>query len=208
MKKHFRSELVYIFMNYLALAKYSSLVILLISVIVYVFGDPIIKLLSYQGPILGSGILGWYVLNSSSKDKYVEDDQGERIPVISIALRKYSIIAFVLSLAIIIPWLTPYMFRIEEENQILFAGSFTSMAIAGFLIGYFISSFKFIEKIIIYSLGFLADILYFFIVYDAANMFGFPETIIVNYILLLVFGLKFPEGILFGVYIIKKVKAI
>ncbi|BFH73634.1 hypothetical protein SJAV_15780 [Sulfurisphaera javensis] len=195
-------------MNYLVLAKYTSIVILLVSVIVYVFGDPITKLLSYQGPVLGGGVLGWYTLNSASKDKYVEDEQGERVPVVSIAIRKYAILSFVLSLALVIPWLTPLMFKIEEENQILFAGSFISMAIAGFIMGYFISSFKFIEKVLIYSLGFVADILYFFIVYDAANLFGIPETIIVNYILLLVFGLKFPEGILFGLYIVKKVKAI
>lgn len=195
-------------MDYLRITKYTSITILIVSAIVYVFGDPITKLLSYQGPILGSGILGWYILNSSSKDKFVEDESGEHIPVISIAFRKYAVIAFIVSLVMIIPWLTPFMFKLEEQNQILFAGSFATMAISGFIMGYFISSFKFIEKILIYSLGFLGDILYFFIIYDAANLFNIPETIVVNYILLLVFGLKFPEGILFGLYIVKKVKAI
>ena len=195
-------------MNYLSLAKYGGIALLIIASILYAFGDPITKLLSYQGPILGGGILGWYVLNSTSKDKLVEDEQGEKIPVISVAIRKYALLVLIFSLALITPWLTPFMFRIEEENQILFSGSFASMTIAGFLIGYFISSFKFIEKIIIYSLGFVGDVLYFFIIYDAANLFGIPESAVVNYILLLVYGVKFPEGALFAFYIIKKVRAI
>jgi len=38
----------------------------------------ILSPISYQGPILGGGLLGWYVLNSTSKDKMVEDKQGEK----------------------------------------------------------------------------------------------------------------------------------
>jgi len=194
--------------NYLSLAKYGGIGLLAVASIIYVFGDPITKLLSYQGPILGGGLLGWYVLNSTTKDKIIEDEQGEKIPVISVAIRKYALPVLIFSLALIIPWLTPFMFRVEEENQILFSGSFVSMTIAGFLIGYFLSSFKFIEKIIIYSLGFVGDVLYFFIIYDAVNLFQIPESFVVNYILLLVYGVKFPEGVLFAFYIIKKVRAI
>jgi len=194
--------------NYLSLAKYVGIALLVVGAIIYVFGDPITKLLSYQGPILGGGLLGWYVLNSTSKDKIIEDEQGEKIPVISVAIRKYALPILIFSLALIIPWLTPFMFRVEEENQILFSGSFVSMTVAGFLIGYFLSSFKFIEKIIIYSLGFVGDVLYFFVIYDAANLFGIPESFVVNSILLLVYGVKFPEGVLFAFYIIKKVRAI
>ena len=195
-------------MKYLSLAKYLGIALLVIAGIVYVFGDPITKLLSYQGPIIGGGLLGWYVLNSVSKDRVIEDDKGEKLPVISVAIRKYVFPALILSLVMIVPWLTPFMFRLEEENQILFLGSFTSMTVAGFIIGYFISSLKFIEKVIIYSLGFVADILYFFIIYDAANLFGIPESVVVNDILFLVYGVKFPEGVLFAFYIIKKVRAI
>jgi len=194
--------------NYLSLAKYLGIALLIIASGIYAFGDPITKLLSYQGPILGGGLLGWYILNSVSKDKVIEDDKGEKVPVVSIAIRKYVFPVIILSLAMIIPWLTPFMFRLEEENQILFLGSFISMTVAGFLIGYFISSLKFIEKVIFYSLGFVADVLYFFIIYDAANLFGIPESVVVNDILLLVYGVKFPEGVLFAFYIVKKVRAI
>lgn len=195
-------------MDYLSLSKYVGIIILGTSAIIYAFGDPITKLLSYQGPIIGSGVLGWYILNSIAKDKVVEDEQGEKFPVVSIAVRKYAFLVLIASLMLTAPWLTPYMFKVEESNQLLFAGSFISMAIAGFLLGYFISSFKFIEKVIIYSLGFVVDIIYFFIIYEAANLFGLSELEVVNYILLLVFGLKFPEGVLFAFYIIKKVNAI
>ena len=194
-------------MDYLKLAKYIAITILSVSVVIYAIGDPIVRLLSYQGPVLGGAVLGWYLLNSVSKDKYVEDE-GDKTPVTALLLRKYAVLSIILGVAFIIPWLTPYLFRLEESQPFLYVISFTAMAIGGFLIGYVISSLKFIEKIILYSLGFVGDILYFFVIYIASQMFGIPQLEVVNYILLMVYGIKFPEGALFGFYIIKRVRAI
>ena len=195
-------------MNYLQLSKILAFIILSVSIVIYIFGDPIDKLLSYQGPIIGGALIGWYVLNSASSNKIIEDENGEKTPVTAILIRKYAPIGLVIGLVIIIPWLTPFLFRIEESDPLLYVFSFTSMLIGGFIIGYVISSFKFIEKIVIYSLGFIGDILYFFIIYIASQMFGIPQLEIANYVLVMVYAVKFPEGAIFGFYIIKRVKAI
>ena len=195
-------------MDYLRFSKYLSISILIVSLLIYIIGDPIEKLLAYQGPVIGGGILGWYVLNSVSRDKIIEEENGDRAPVTAILLRKYALLGVIIGILMIIPWLTPTLFVLEETVQLLYILSFTSMAIGGFLIGYVISSFKFIEKVILYSLGFVGDILYFFVIYIASQLFGIPQLEVVNYILLMVYGVKFPEGAIFGFYIIKRVNAI
>ncbi|MFP3197392.1 MAG: hypothetical protein RXQ78_02990 [Sulfolobaceae archaeon] len=195
-------------MDYLRFSKYLSISILIVSLLIYIIGDPIEKLLAYQGPVIGGGILGWYVLNSVSRDKIIEEENGDRAPVTAILLRKYALLGVIIGILMIIPWLTPTLFVLEETIQLLYILSFTSMAIGGFLIGYVISSFKFIEKVILYSLGFVGDILYFFVIYVASQLFGIPQLEVVNYVLLMVYGVKFPEGAIFGFYIIKRVNAI
>jgi len=195
-------------MDYLRFSKYLSISILIVSLLIYIIGDPIEKLLAYQGPVIGGGILGWYVLNSVSRDKIIEEENGDRAPVTAILLRKYALLGVIIGILMIIPWLTPTLFVLEETVQLLYILSFTSMAIGGFLIGYVISSFKFIEKVILYSLGFVGDILYFFVIYIASQLFGIPQLEVVNYVLLMVYGVKFPEGAIFGFYIIKRVNAI
>jgi len=195
-------------MDYLRFSKYLSISILIVSLLIYIIGDPIEKLLAYQGPVIGGGILGWYVLNSVSRDKIIEEENGDRAPVTAILLRKYALLGVTIGILMIIPWLTPTLFVLEETVQLLYILSFTSMAIGGFLIGYVISSFKFIEKVILYSLGFVGDILYFFVIYVASQLFGIPQLEVVNYVLLMVYGVKFPEGAIFGFYIIKRVNAI
>jgi hypothetical protein len=195
-------------MDYLRFSKYLSISILIVSLLIYIIGDPIEKLLAYQGPVIGGGILGWYVLNSVSRDKIIEEENGDRAPVTAILLRKYALLGVIIGILMIIPWLTPTLFVLEETVQLLYILSFTSMAIGGFLIGYVISSFKFIEKVILYSLGFVGDILYFFVIYVASQLFGIPQLEVVNYVLLMVYGVKFPEGAIFGFYIIKRVNAI
>ncbi|MEJ2778895.1 DUF1404 family protein [Stygiolobus sp. RP850M] len=195
-------------MDYLRFSKYLSISILIVSLLIYIIGDPIEKLLAYQGPVIGGGILGWYVLNSVSRDKIIEEENGDRAPVTAILLRKYALLGVIIGILMIIPWLAPTLFVLEETVQPLYILSFTSMAIGGFLIGYVISSFKFIEKVILYSLGFVGDILYFFVIYVASQLFGVPQLEVVNYVLLMVYGVKFPEGAIFGFYIIKRVNAI
>lgn len=195
-------------MDYLRFSKYLSISILIVSLLIYIIGDPIEKLLAYQGPVIGGGILGWYVLNSVSRDKIIEEENGDRTPVTAILLRKYALLGVIIGTLMIIPWLTPTLFVLEETVQPLYILSFTSMAIGGFLIGYVISSFKFIEKVVLYSLGFVGDILYFFVIYIASQLFGIPQLEVVNYVLLMVYGVKFPEGAIFGFYIIKRVNAI
>jgi hypothetical protein len=195
-------------MDYLRFSKYLSISILIVSLLIYIIGDPIEKLLAYQGPVIGGGILGWYVLNSVSRDKIIEEENGDRAPVTAILLRKYALLGVIIGILMIIPWLAPTLFVLEETVQLLYILSFTSMAIGGFLIGYVISSFKFIEKVILYSLGFVGDILYFFVIYVASQLFGIPQLEVVNYVLLMVYGVKFPEGAIFGFYIIKRVNAI
>lgn len=195
-------------MNFLSFGKYLSFLILIVSGIIYVVGNPLQKLISYQGPIVGGAILGWYVMNSSTpKDKFVDLD-GTQMPIASVLLRKRSWIAFLIFSFLVIPWLTPLAFRAVETNSIISIFAYTSELSGGFIAGYFISSLKFMEKVVLYSLAFAGDLFYVIILYIFSQIYGLPETVLVDNVLGYVYGIKFSEGVVFAVYVIKKINAI
>ncbi|TRM86204.1 hypothetical protein DJ521_06055, partial [Sulfolobus sp. E3] len=194
--------------NFLNISKYLGFSILIGSAVAYILLDPIDRLLSYQGPIISGGLLGWYVLMSNTpQDKFVEVDK-EKVSIVSLLLRKRVPLFITIALALIIPWLLPQIYIISTKLEWLFACSFISEFVGGFLVGYSINSLTFTEKIILYSLGFAGDTLFLLILYVASNLFAIPPQNILNSIILLVYAIKFPEGAAFAIYIFKKVNVI
>lgn len=195
-------------MDLVKIAKYSGFSLLLVSIVVYVLTDPVDRLLSYQGPIISGALLGWYVLISNTpKEKFIEVN-GEKVSVVSLLLRKKAPILFIIGLALIIPWLLPQLYVIEDKIQLLFAFSFISEFVGGFIIGYIIPSLTFTEKLLIYSLGFAGDTLYLLLLYLASNLFNTPSQLLLNSVIILAYGIKFPEGVLFAIYILRKISGI
>ena len=195
-------------MDLVKIAKYSGFSLLLVSIIVYVLTDPVDRLLSYQGPIISGALLGWYVLISNTpKEKFIEIN-GEKVSVVSLLLRKKAPILFIIGLALIIPWLLPQLYVIEDKIQLLFAFSFISEFMGGFIIGYIIPSLTFTEKLLIYSLGFAGDTLYLLLLYLASNLFNISSQLLLNSVIILAYGIKFPEGVLFAIYILRKISGI
>ncbi|MEM3305692.1 MAG: DUF1404 family protein [Saccharolobus sp.] len=195
-------------MDLVKIAKYSGFSLLLVSIVVYVLTDPVDRLLSYQGPIISGALLGWYVLISNTpKEKFIEVN-GEKVSVVSLLLRKKAPILFIIGLALIIPWLLPQLYVIEDKIQLLFAFSFISEFVGGFIIGYIIPSLTFTEKLLIYSLGFAGDTLYLLLLYLASNLFNASSQLLLNSVIILAYGIKFPEGVLFAIYILRKISGI
>ena len=195
-------------MDLVKIAKYSGFSLLLVSIVVYVLTDPVDRLLSYQGPIISGALLGWYVLISNTpKEKFIEIN-GEKVSVVSLLLRKKVPILFIIGLALIIPWLLPQLYVIEDKIQLLFAFSFISEFVGGFIIGYIIPSLTFTEKLLIYSLGFAGDTLYLLLLYLASNLFNASSQLLLNSVIILAYGIKFPEGVLFAIYILRKISGI
>ncbi|AEE95099.1 conserved hypothetical protein [Acidianus hospitalis W1] len=195
-------------MDKLDLAKYLAIIFAGISGIIYVIGDPLDKLLSYQGPVFSGALLGWYVINKyTPKDKFVEFEDS-LVPVTSILIRSKSWIGFTISAFLIAFWLTPFIFKIAQEFPELYFAAFISDFIGGFIAGYLIPSLKFMEKVIIYSLGFAADIFYVMLLYIYSVIYNISQNSLLDHVLGFVYIVKFSEGILFAVYIIKKVNAI
>ncbi|MEM0130660.1 MAG: hypothetical protein QXN74_00820 [Saccharolobus sp.] len=195
-------------MDLIKIAKYSGFSLLLVSIVVYVLTDPVDRLLSYQGPIISGALLGWYVLISNTpKEKFIEIN-GEKVSVVSLLLRKKAPILFIIGLALIIPWLLPQLYVIEDKIQLLFAFSFISEFMGGFIIGYIIPSLTFTEKLLIYSLGFAGDTLYLLLLYLASNLFNASSQLLLNSVIILAYGIKFPEGVLFAIYILRKISGI
>ncbi|MEM1600138.1 MAG: DUF1404 family protein [Sulfolobaceae archaeon] len=195
-------------MDLVKIAKYSGFSLLLVSIVVYVLTDPVDRLLSYQGPIISGALLGWYVLISNTpKEKFIEIN-GEKVSVVSLLLRKKAPILFIIGLALIIPWLLPQLYVIEDKIQLLFAFSFISEFVGGFIIGYIIPSLTFTEKLLIYSLGFAGDTLYLLLLYLASNLFNASSQLLLNSVIILAYGIKFPEGVLFAIYILRKISGI
>ncbi|MEM3226030.1 MAG: hypothetical protein QXS44_03185 [Saccharolobus sp.] len=195
-------------MDLVKIAKYSGFSLLLVSIVVYVLTNPVDRLLSYQGPIISGALLGWYVLISNTpKEKFIEIN-GEKVSVVSLLLRKKAPILFIIGLALIIPWLLPQLYVIEDKIQLLFAFSFISEFMGGFIIGYIIPSLTFTEKLLIYSLGFAGDTLYLLLLYLASNLFNASSQLLLNSVIILAYGIKFPEGVLFAIYILRKISGI
>ena len=195
-------------MDLVKIAKYSGFSLLLASIVVYVLTNPVDRLLSYQGPIISGALLGWYVLISNTpKEKFIEIN-GEKVSVVSLLLRKKVPILFIIGLALIIPWLLPQLYVIEDKIQLLFAFSFISEFVGGFIIGYIIPSLTFTEKLLIYSLGFAGDTLYLLLLYLASNLFNASSQLLLNSVIILAYGIKFPEGVLFAIYILRKISGI
>ncbi|EZQ10846.1 MULTISPECIES: hypothetical protein [Acidianus] len=191
-----------------SVALYTSIIILTLTGIVYVIGDPLSRFLSYQGPILGGGLLGWYTIYTSTpKEKMVTFDDAE-IPIMSLAMRRKAWIGFLVSALLIIPWLTPFAYSITLHYPVIYFLAFLSEFIGGFIAGYFIPSLKFVEKVIIFSLGFAADIFLIMLIYIFSVLFHVQQGVLLNDILVYIYSVKFLEGILFAFYIIKKVNAI
>ncbi|EWG06899.1 MAG: hypothetical protein ASUL_06914 [Candidatus Aramenus sulfurataquae] len=184
------------------------MILLASSAVTYVVGDPLTRLLSYQGPILGGGLLGWYVLNSSvSKDQLVEVD-GSLMPAVSYILRKRTWLAFVVFSVLVTPWLIPPVAVVVEHSIAFSITAFISQLVGGFVLGYFLSSLKFMEKVVLFSLGFAGDIFYVMLLYIFSTLFQVSQSVLVNDVLGFIYGIKFTEGIVFAVYVIKKVNAI
>lgn len=195
-------------MDKLDLAKYLAIFFAGVSGVIYVVGDPLDKLLSYQGPVFSGALLGWYAINKyTPRDKFVEFE-GSLVPVTSVIIRGKSWIGFIISAFLIAFWLTPFAFAIEQEFTALFFVAFVSDFIGGFIAGYLIPSLKFMEKVIVYSLGFAADVFYAMLLYIYSVIFDISQTSLVEHVLGFIYIVKFIEGILFAIYIIKKVKAI
>ncbi|BCS92760.1 hypothetical protein [Metallosphaera javensis (ex Sakai et al. 2022)] len=196
-------------MNYLKIGEVTGIALLFISAIIYILGDPLLRLISYQGPILAGGLLGWYVLHSSTpNEKYVEDQDGERVPVTSVLLRGKAWLLIIIGVLLMIPWFTPQIYTVALHQQIIFVMSFIFQFIGGFIVGYVVPSLRFMEKFILYSLGFGADLFFVLLLYIYSNLFEVSQTALLNNVLILVYGVKLLEGIMFGVYIVRRINAI
>ncbi|QGA53575.1 DUF1404 domain-containing protein [Sulfolobus sp. E5-1-F] len=195
-------------MDVVQIAKYIGFSLLIISIIIYVFVDPVDRLLSYQGPILSGALLGWYVLISNTpKDKFIENE-GEKIPIVSILIRRRSPLFIIIGLLLITPWLMPQIYPIVLKIQWLFVISFLSEFLGGFMIGYVIPSLKFAEKLLLFSLGFAGDTIYLLLLYLASGIFHVQSQLLLNSVIVLVYGIKFPEGVAFAIYIMRKIGGI
>ncbi|ARM75091.1 DUF1404 family protein [Acidianus manzaensis] len=195
-------------MDKFLLAKYLSFVLLGISIVIYVIGDMLYRLIAFQGPLFAGALLGWYTINYyTPKDKFVEFEDS-MVPVTSIVLRRRSWIGFTTAVALLVPWLTPPLFRLGLIYPEVYILAFICDFIGGFIAGYFIPSLKFMEKVILYSLGFAADIFYVMLLYIYSLLYNISQTSLVDHVLVYVYSIKFLEAIIFAVYIIKKVNAI
>lgn len=195
-------------MDNLHLAKYVSFLLLAISVVIYVLADPLYKLISFQGPLVAGALLGWYTINSATpKDKFVEFED-TIVPVTSLLIRKRSWIGFVVCIVLVVPWLTPTAFRLSFIYPEIYFASFISDFIGGFIAGYFISSLKFIEKIVLYSLGLVADVFYVILLYVYSLLYGISIASLLDHVIIFAYLVKFLEGLIFAIYVIKKVNVI
>ncbi|ABP94782.1 hypothetical protein HA72_0607 [Metallosphaera sedula] len=196
-------------MNFLKLGEVVGIALLFFSAVIYILGDPLLRLISYQGPILSGGLLGWYVLHSSTpNEKYVEDQDGERVPITSLLIRGRAWLLILVGIMLMVPWFTPQIYSVALHEQMIFVMSFIFQFIGGFIVGYVLPSLKFMEKFILYSLGFGADLFFVLLLYVYSNLFDISQTVLLNNVLVLVYGVKLLEGIMFGVYIVRRINAI
>lgn len=138
----------------------------------------------------------------------MENQDGESVPITSILLRGKAVLILLVGVLMMIPWFLPQIYGLALQNQLLFIVSFVFQFVGGFLVGYIIPSFKFMEKFILYSLGFGADLFFVLLLYVDSTLFNISQVVLLNNVLILVYGVKLLEGIAFGVYIVRRINAI
>ena len=177
-----------------------------VSLYAYITGDAVLHVMSYQGPIVAGGILGWLSVMRANKDRvYSPSVTEELMPIIGLVFRKYTPLLITAGVVIMSIWLVPNFYRLEIYNPIYYVASFISEIVGGFLVGVTIPSLRFIEKVILYSLGVGADLFYVYIIYIGSTMFGISQSVMLNYVLATVFLVKAPEGIALSLYIARKI---
>lgn len=177
-----------------------------VSLYAYVTGDAVLHVMSYQGPIVAGGILGWLSVMRANKDRvYSPSVTEELMPLIGLVYRKYA--PFLISVGIVLMsvWLVPSFYKLEVDEPLYYVASFISEIVGGFLVGVTIPSLKFIEKVILYSMGVGADLFYIYIIYIGSTMFGIPQSVMLNYVLATVLLVKAPEGVALSLYIARKI---
>ncbi|MFP3205694.1 MAG: hypothetical protein RXS23_09980 [Metallosphaera yellowstonensis] len=196
-------------MKQTAVAKYAGLVLLIVSGVVYGVGDPLLRLISYQGPILSGALLGWFAMHDyTPKEKYVETEDGELIPIASVVLRGRAWLFISIAILMMLPWFTPFVYTMALQLQWLFIGAFLSEFAGGFIIGYSITSLRFMEKFTLYSLGFAADVFFIIILYIDSGIFHVSQQVLLNDVFILAYLIKLLEGVAFGVYIVRRVNVV
>lgn len=190
---------------------YSVLVPLFLafSLWTYLTGDEILHIMSYQGPIVAGGMLGWMAIMRSNKDRvYAPSVTEELLPIMGLILRKYAPFIIAVGSVIMSVWLLPQYYVLEIKDPMYFVVSFIAELFGGFLVGVAIPSLKFIEKVILYSLGIGIDLFYVYLVYLSAAIFHLSSSEVLNYALAIVFLVKFPEGVALALYIAKRINMI
>ena len=181
-------------------------VLLGVSLYAYITGDAVLHIMSYQGPIVAGGILGWLSVMRANKDRVFSPSVAEELmPLIGLVYRKYA--PFLISVGVVLMsiWLVPTFYKLEVDEPLYYVASFISEIVGGFLVGVTIPSLTFIEKVILYSMGIGADLFYIYIIFIGSTMFGIPQSVMLNYVLATVFLVKAPEGVALSLYIARKI---
>jgi hypothetical protein len=193
-------------LNYLILAKYIGFFLAAISVVTYSFAGPIVRIFTFQGLIVSGGLLGWYTLiYNSPKDKVIEID-GENVPTASVLLRRRALMAVPVSIFLIAVWQIPTFFRLAYSDTPFFILAPISTFIGGFMIGYFISSLKFVERAVLFLLGLMGSMSTIVIAYIDSSSLGESQTDILDVVLLLIYLIIVPEAMTIIYYIMRKAK--
>ncbi|BCU66621.1 hypothetical protein HS7_00580 [Sulfolobales archaeon HS-7] len=172
-------------MNTRFIARTLGIILLIISGYTYLFGGVILRLFSYQGPLLGTALLTWSFINI-----------GE------ILYTKKAIIPAIMAPLIAVPWLIPQI--VENMNNFLIIIAFLSLMTSGFLEGLAFNFLAFHVKAILLILGVVIDLSYLGIIYYYSSIFHIPSTIMLNYLLIFVYCVKFPSTAVVTVYIMKR----
>ncbi|BBG25276.1 hypothetical protein IC006_2611 [Sulfuracidifex tepidarius] len=193
-------------LNYVILAKYVGFFLASISVIIYSFAGPILRIFTFQGLVVSGGLLGWYTLiYNNPKDKVIEVD-GESVPTASIMLRRKALVGIPLSILLIAMWEDPSIFITTFSDPFSFALAPISLFIGGFIIGYLISSLKFTERALLYLLGLMGSMSTIIIAYLDSTALGANQVDILSVVLTLIYLVIVPEAMSIIYYIMRKVK--
>lgn len=161
-----------------------GVVVIFISSYTYLFTNPVLRLLSYQGPYLGGALVSWAM--------------GQEVTFTT----KKALIPVLLSPLTVIPWIIPQVFRaVTGETAVV---AYVVMLFGGLVAGTSVRFLEFWEKAVSYILGVVADLSFLGILYVIGGLYGVDLTTLLNYLLLFIYTVKFPTSIAVAVYIMRQ----
>lgn len=176
-----------------------GLLLLAVSGYFYISSDIFQHIVSFEGIVLGGGLLmsSMVILN-----RQMEDNANTAGEVYFDSVRRQLPFLLLFSLLLLIPWVFPAVNSLTESTPPFATLGFMSIMTGGAIVDFALMGMKTLEKIILFSIGELSSLVL------ALLADSFEKWKAQDLLLYFIYFVVLPSGALISVYVLKKVNGL